>query len=163
MFKKIITIIVTILLLALMAGCSSSGKTETTTTSSLKSVREAAIGSTWVVKQVEITEGAEFSMVIKLTEVGSKVDGYFYIEKGNDIDFQISGNSVIYESQPVDAKTGVVTSDRFSFTSTQGQGIAYTLTFKSTAPSADKATKQTIFLEIIYPTTGTVYIPIGTK
>jgi hypothetical protein len=161
MLKKTIAVIITALLIAGIAGCS--GQTSTTSSSSVKPVREASVASGWVVKQMELTVGAELSLVITPLNNGEEVDGYFYIEKGTDIGFQISGNSLMYQSKPTDAKTGVVTSDRFSFTATQAQGIAYTLTFKSTAASAEKVTKQTVFMEIIYPSTSTVFQPAGTK
>lgn len=145
------------------AGCSSkTTKTENETPASLKIIREAKIGTLWEMKQVEISLDTEFTLDIKLSN-GSKVDGYFYIEKGNTIDFQISGNSIIYESTPPDIKNDTIISDRFSFTASQAQGNAYYLTFKVTPPAGTAKTKQTVFVEIIYPTEGSVFVPIGTK
>ena len=90
------------------------------------------------------------------------MDGYFYLEKGSDISFQIAGNSQIYESQPAGTKSDTITSDRFSFTASQAQGIAYFLTFN---PGSDTrvTNEDTVFLEIIYPATGSLSVPIGTK
>ncbi|MHB8105035.1 MAG: hypothetical protein ACYDG5_05800, partial [Dehalococcoidales bacterium] len=52
------------------------------------------------------------------------------------------------------------TSDRFTFTASQTQGIDYKLKLTLTGRGT---TEATVFLEIIYPVTGSVLVPIGTK
>jgi hypothetical protein len=161
MFRKIVCLLLAISLLS-AAGCSLASKateTSATTPASVKTVREAKISKTWIVKQLEIDLNTEVPIVLKLKD-GDKVDGYFYLEKGANIGFNISGSSLIYTSKP-DTDTTRVASDRFSFTATQDQGIAYTLTF-SANPGA-KSGDTTVYLELIYPATGTLLVPIGTK
>jgi hypothetical protein len=161
MLKKTL-IIIALMTLAFTLGCSSgTSTTEKTTPANLKIVRETKIGSEWMMRQVEINLETEFTVVIELSD-GGKVDGYFYLERGNNIDFQISGTSLIYESQPPDTKTTLINSDRFTFTASQAQGIAYNLKFKSN-PTAGGSSRQTVFLEIIYPVTGLVTVPLGTR
>jgi hypothetical protein len=143
-------------------GCglvSKAQETNTATPATVRTIRETIISKTWMMKQLEIDLNTEVPIVLKLKD-GDKVDGYFYLEKGANIGFNISGASPIYASKP-DAETTRVASDRFSFTSSQAQGIAYTLTF-SVNPGA-KSGETTVFLEIIYPVTGTLLVPIGTK
>ncbi|OGO17987.1 MAG: hypothetical protein A2Z15_00495 [Chloroflexi bacterium RBG_16_50_11] len=88
------------------------------------------------------------------------MDGYFYCVSGANVTFSISGNSLIYQS--VTPEDGVA-SDRFSFTASQGQGIAYTL--KLTPVNGNSAAKgeANVFLELIYPSTGEIFVPFGTK
>ncbi|OGO32235.1 MAG: hypothetical protein A2Z29_00400 [Chloroflexi bacterium RBG_16_56_11] len=161
MFKKLL-IVIAVIVLAGTWGCSSKSTTDKTTPATVKIVREARVGSLWEMKQVEISLEREFTLDIKLAD-GGKLDGYFYVEKGTDVDFQISGNSVIYQSAPPDEKTDTITSDRFSFTANQAQGLAYYLTFKAAPVPGGEETRQTIFMEIIYPVAGSVFVPIGTK
>ena len=161
MVKNVLSTIM-VLSMVFVLGCSSiSNVTNTSSPASLKTIREAKIGSEWEMKQLEITVATQTSILLKLAD-GDKVDGYFYLEKGNNIGFQITGNSLIYESKAQDAKSPQVTSDRFSFIASKEQGIAYTLTLSSTAGSSDQPDKETIFLEFIYPATGLVFIPIET-
>jgi hypothetical protein len=159
MSKKIL---IAILILSLVGalGCSSIQKTTTKSTTSIKTIREAGIGNEWTIKQMEITAVNEVSIVLKL-DTGDEVDGYFYLEKGNDIDFSIYGKSLIYESEATDTKNQYITSDRFSFTASKAQGIAYTLTFSSGTSSEQEST--TIFLELIYPASGTIWVPAESK
>jgi hypothetical protein len=161
MLRKILCLILALSLIC-VAGCSLVSKaqvTSTTTPASVRTVREATISKIWMIKQLEIDLNTEVPIVLKLKE-GDKVDGYFYLEKGTNIGFNVSGSSLIYTSKP-DAETTRVASDRFSFTANQAQGIAYTLAF-SANPGA-KNGETTVFLEIIYPVTGTLLVPIGTK
>ena len=166
MVKKalsIISIIIMLIALVSILGCSlTSNTTNPSAPASIKTIREAKIGSEWAMKQLEITEGIEVSILLKIAD-GDKVDGYFYVEKGNGVGFRITGNSLIYESADQDTKNpSVVTSDRFSFVASQEQGIAYTLTLSNTADSINEKSNTTIFLEIIYPASGSIFIPIET-
>ena len=162
MVKKAIGILVILSLIGII-GCSSAPGTSTPAQpASVKTVREAEIASAWTMKQMEINSESEISIVLKLAD-GNKVDGYYYLEKGSNISFQISGISLIYESKPAGGKSDAITSDRFSFTATQAQGIAYTLTLKASGNASKEKTGTTVFLEIIYPAAGSLYVPIGTK
>jgi hypothetical protein len=109
---------------------------------------------------MEIDLTGEFPMVLKLKD-GDKVDGYFYLEKGISVGLNISGNSSIYTSKSLD--TIGITSDRFSFTASKDQGIAYTLTFNAAAGGSGENSGATVFLELIYPSSGLLLVPEGTK
>ena len=163
MLKKILVIAIALMLIGLV-GCSAISKsatTETTPPASIRAVREAKIGKTWIVKQLEIDLQSDVAIILKLKE-GDKVDGYYYMEKGDTAGLNISGNSLIYSARAPDADTRL-TSDRFSFTASQAQGVAYTLTFSPGPAGGSKAGTTTIFLELIYPATGSLFIPLGTK
>jgi hypothetical protein len=160
MLKKILCVIAAVAILGL-TGCDLVSKaTETTTTvpASVTKIREAEIGKVWKLRQMEIDLKTAVSIVLTLKD-GDKVDGYFYLVKGDSVGFKITGTSLIYVSQPPDATTTAITSDRFSFTAAQGQGTAYTLTFSP----AGKDAGMTLFLELVYPTTGSLFVPFGTK
>jgi hypothetical protein len=161
MLKKIIGILVILSLIGIV-GCSSGSKSSTAgQPATVRTIREATISSNWTMKQMEINSAAEITLVLTLAN-GDKVDGFYYLEKGTETAFKVSGNSLIYTSKAADIKTGI-TSDRFSFAATQAQGIAYTLTLNAGADAAKEKNSTTIFLEIIYPSTGSLYVPIGTK
>ncbi|MGD1120169.1 MAG: hypothetical protein ABR886_11910 [Dehalococcoidales bacterium] len=161
MVKKIIGILV-ILSLVGIAGCSSGSKTSTATpAASVKILREAGIASAWTMRQLEINSSSEISLVLMLAN-GDKVDGFYYLEKGTDTAFQVSGTSLIYESKAT-GKSDAITSDRFSFSATQAQGLAYSLTLNAGMDAGKDKTQNTIFLEIIYPSTASLNVPIGTK
>lgn len=160
MFKKIFCVIAAVSILGL-TGCSLVSKaTETTTAApaSLTKIREAEIAKVWKMRQMEIDLKTDVSIVLTLKD-GDRVDGYFYLVKGDSVGFKISGTSPIYVSQPPDSTTTSITSDRFSFIANQGQGTAYTLTFSP----GGKNTEMTVFLEVIYPITGSLFVPFGTK
>jgi hypothetical protein len=162
MIKKVIFILIILALIGTL-GCSLSSRTTTTAApASVKTIREAGIASAWAMKQLEINLESELSIVLKLA-AGDKVDGYYYLEKGDNIGFKITGNSLIYESEAQDAKAQSITSDRFSFTASQDQGIAYTLTLSAVGNTDKNTVVPTVFLEIIYPASASVYVPIGTK
>jgi len=92
-----------------------------------------------------------------------EVDGYFYLESGSITDFQITGKSLIYSAQAQGTPVpGGISSARFSFIASQAQGTTYTLTFSNADDDGNARTKKTIFMEIIYPTTGSLFIPVET-
>ncbi len=162
MVKKVLIILMAVSLIAVL-GCVFTSKTTTTPApASIKKVREAQINKAWSMKQMEIELENEIPLTLILKD-GDKVDGYFYVEKGDNIGFNVSGNSLIYTSKPPDTETKSITSDRFSFTASQTQGIAYILTFNTSANVSGKQVKATVFMEIIYPSTGSLSIPYGTK
>lgn len=164
MIKKLLYVIAAISLL-FTTGCTLIEKaTETSTTppASVRNIREAEIAKVWKIRQMEVNLESDVSMVLTLKN-GDKVEGYFYLLKGDNINFSIAGTSPIYTSRPPDATTTRVTSDRFSFTANQGQGVAYTLTLSPVASTNGKNSETTVFLELIYPVTGSLFVPIGTK
>ena len=163
MVKKIIRVVM-VLSLVFIIGCAeisdlTQDLTGSSKSGSLEILKTAQLESKWEMKQMRIgvEAGEETLILLKLDDM-DKVDGYFYLEKGDDIDFSITGNSLIYEAQAPEEAEGV-TSDRFTFVASQIQGNTYTLAFRSTAAD-DTQTKVTVFLEIIYPVTGSVFIPV---
>ncbi len=162
MIRRILTVIM-VLSLVFVVGCSELNLTQRPSGPSHEIVRKATLGSKWQMYQIRIDEaaGEELTILLKLVD-GDKVDGYFYLEKGNNVDFQITANSLIYKSQPQDVTKGI-SSDRFAFTASTTQGISYTLTFRNTASADEKQAKTTIFLEVIYPATASIFTPLDKK
>jgi hypothetical protein len=158
MFKKLLIIAVLLSLVGVL-GCST---TSGTVPASVKIVREAEIASKWAVKQMEINLEAETSIVLKLA-VGDKVDGYFYCVKGDNVTFSISGTSLFYESKAPVTEEKNVASDRFSFTASKAQGIAYTLKLNAVSANNEKKPAATVFIEFINPANSEVFVPFGTK
>jgi len=156
MIKKSLIAAVLLSLVGVL-GCTSAATTKTP--ASVKSIREAEIATAWTMQQMEISVKSEVTIILNLAN-GDKVDGYFYIESGTSINFTITGNSLIYQS-PVTAQG--TQSDRFSFTAGLAQGVAYTLRFTPMANGTQQPADSTIFLELIYPATGEIYVPFGTK
>jgi hypothetical protein len=164
MIKKIFCIIAAVSILG-ATGCSLASKaTESVTTApaSVRTVREAEIAKVWKVRQMEIDLETDVPIVLTLKD-GETVEGYYYVTKGDNVGFKIAGVSSIYVSQPPDAKTKNITSDKFSFTANQGQGVAYTLTLSPGTDSKGNPQPTTVFLEIIYPVAASLFVPIGTK
>lgn len=162
MFRKILCLIIVLSLVG-AAGCSlvsKSTETNTATPATVRTVRDAKIGKTLLVKHLEIDLATSFSIVLVLKD-GDNVEGFFYLLKGDNVSVTISGISPIYTFKTTDTETPRITSDKYSFTASQAQGIAYTITL-STNPGA-KNSETTVFLEIIYPVTGSLNVPIGTK
>lgn len=159
MLKKVIIGALLVIILLAALGCPSA-KTETTTSpANVKTIRETTIAPDWAMKQMEITLEGETKIVLTLAN-GDEVDGYFYLISGENISFSISGTSLIYESKATGTGENSVSSDRFSFTASQTQGIAYTLKLK---PAGDEEAGATVLIELIYPATGEIFIPIGTQ
>jgi uncharacterized secreted protein with C-terminal beta-propeller domain len=150
MFKKAVIALLLLSLVFSIFGCTSSNNSTTKTPASIEYIREAKIASIWQMKQVQLNFTTETSITIELA-AGDKVDGYFYVVGEGTISFTITGISQIY------ASPSGTTSDRFSFTASQEQGIDYKLKFTVGGSEA------TVFLELIYPATGEVLVPIGTK
>jgi hypothetical protein len=162
MFRKILCLLLAISLVS-VTGCSLVSKaqeTNTATPASVRTVREAKIGKTLLVKQLEIDLKAEVSIILELKD-GDKVKGFFYLLKGDNVVLNISGLSPIYTFKTTDSESPRITSDEYAFTASQAQGIFYKLTLS--ANPGTKNSETTIFLEIIYPVTGSLSVPIGTK
>jgi len=148
-----------ILSLIFVIGCSAiSGQENTPSPGNIKVLREAELGPEWNMKQMNVTVdgGGKASVLLRLAD-GNKVDGFFYLEKGG-IEFSITADSLIYESNGTESKE--VVSDRFAFTASRAQGSTYVLNFTN---NDNEQGKVTVFLEVIYPVTGSVFIPIETK
>jgi hypothetical protein len=166
MLKKLACIILALTLLGI-SGCSLAEKANSTSASattpaSVRTVKEFTINKVWAVKQLEIDLVKEIAIELKLKD-GDKVDGYFSVVKGSITGFNISGVSSIYASKSTDTETLRINSDRFSITASQGQGGSYTLTFNAATSADGKSNETTVYLELIYPATGSLYVPYGTK
>ncbi len=156
MIKRII-IVILLLLLLLLLGCEeisslTQDMSQTSSSTNLKIVKAVELGSEWEMKQMSFGVGAgdEVAILLKLSD-GDKVDGYFYLEKGDEIDFRITGKTLLYKS---------LVQDRFSFVASQAQGDTYNLAFRSAADEDDQQAKVTVFLEVIYPIDGSIYVPV---
>ncbi|MBI4285351.1 MAG: hypothetical protein HY670_05575 [Chloroflexi bacterium] len=162
MTRRILIGILVTLIVVSFVGCSGIGVTNPSK-GTLQIVRRSELGTKWEMKQAELEIGAgeEYSILLRLAE-GDKVDGFFFVEKGANVDFVINGDSVIYRSKPSDT-AGTVLSDRFSFAASKAQGTAYSLTFRNTADKADTRAKMTVFTEIIYPNSSSIFIPFETR
>jgi hypothetical protein len=156
--------IVAISCIAMLAALFTSGCSALSSTSeaSAKILRQSPIGAKWQMYQLQLTvpAGSNIPVVLELAE-GSQVDGYFYVESGdNSIDFTITGLSQMYKSTLTNMPTGTPVSDRFSFTASQAaQGLSYNLTFTNNNAATSK-TKSTIFLEVMYPGDGPLLVPM---
>lgn len=163
---KCILVVVIVLSLLSVLGCSEISEltqdlTDTSSQASFEILREARLGSEWKMSQVriELEAGDEFSILLNLAD-GDKADGYFYLEEGDDIDFLIEGNSLIYQSEPLNMETAKISSDRFLFVATQAQGTTYTLIFRNPSDDSEGQPKVTVFVEIIYPATSSMFLPL---
>ncbi|UCG10274.1 MAG: hypothetical protein JSW30_06100, partial [Dehalococcoidia bacterium] len=155
-----------VLPLVLLLGCEELGglgeDLTQPTAKEPKIARSATLEAKWAVNQIELQVAAdqEIEILLRLSEQ-DKVDGYFYIEDGGITDFEISGNSPIYSAREQGALTPEgINSARFSFVATQSQGNTYTLTFSN---SGENRKKQTVFLELIYPLDGSLFLPVAAE
>lgn len=162
MRRRLFVIVLSIASMAVLnAGCSSSTGVSSTPKPSQEILRQNSIGTDWQMYQIRliIPYGTSSPVLLKLTE-GDKVDGYFYLEKGSNVDFGINADTPLYHSTP--NASGNVSSDRFSFTASHEQGSTYSLQFSAT----DNTTKQAVvFLEVMYPAKNSfaVFVPLETK
>jgi len=157
--KRIISIIM-IAVLLVIPGCTEiSGllDTSTMTTPGPDIIRRAEIGTDLQMDQVRVAIAAndESAVLLRLNN-GDSVDGYFYLEKGEDIEVHIEAESRIYEfSSLAPGETAGITSDRFFFIAKQGQAAVYTFTFSNPTD-----TEEIVFLEILYPRHGSLFFPV---
>jgi len=158
--KGVLTVAIVLSLVSVL-GCSEiAGLTKSSSQQGPDIVRRAELAEKWQMDQtrVRVVAGDESLVLLRLT-YGDKVEGYFYLEKGEDITFQIAGNSLMYEAQaPGTEVPAKLTSDRFAFVAIQEQGTTYTLTFRNTTDN-----DAVVFLELIYPVNGSLSFPIAAK
>jgi hypothetical protein len=158
MWKKVIIATILLSFLFPLSGCEEiSDLTQSASTSASQSDLEieksVKLGSTWQMKQIDfkVEAGQEVAILLKLPE-GGKVDGFFYMEKGDTVDFRITGKSQFYRSN---------VADRFSFTASQSEGDTYNLLFRNTADEDETQKSITVSLEVIYPLKGEIYVPVA--
>lgn len=157
MRQKIITAIIFLTLLLPLLGCAeiselTQGSATSSSQTNIEIEKSVELGSTWQMKQISFKVGAgqEVAILLKLAD-GDKVDGFFYLEKGDTIDFRITGKTQLYRSAEA---------TRFSFTAGQAQSDTYNLLFRNTAGEDESQKSITVFLEVIYPLKGELYIPV---
>jgi len=154
-----------IALISLPACSQIRGVTDSSPIVKPSIVRQAELGSKWVMQQmaIEVPAGQEVKILLKLADQ-DRVDGYFYLEnKDDDIEFQVMADTLVYESRGDNVKTpGKVSSDRFTIIASRAQGSTYTLIFRN-PDEASKKTRVSIFSEIVYPATASVFTEIKVK
>lgn len=157
MRKKVIVAIFLLSLLIPFSGCEeisdlTQGVSTSTSQANLKIEKSVELGSAWQMKQISFRVGAgeEVAILLKLSD-GDKVDGFFYLEKGDTCDFRITGKTQLYRSAEA---------NRFSFTAGQAQSDTYNLLFRNTAEEDESQKSITVFLEVIYPLSGEIYVPV---
>ncbi|MDO9334344.1 MAG: hypothetical protein Q7T57_07485 [Dehalococcoidales bacterium] len=161
MIRKILALgLVFIIVLTMFAGCSGSSKE--TPTGKYEILRKAVLGGKWQMYQfrLKMEPGSEFDIDLLDLVIGDKVDGYFYPETENGATVEIiAGANVIYKIEPAGIPAGGTMSDRFSFVANQPLGTAHVLKF------TNNGTEKTVsvFVEIIYPTTGKIRGPLDVK
>lgn len=158
MLKKVIVAITLPILFLSLLGCEEiSDLTQEVSRSSsqanLDIAKSVELGSAWQMKQIsfKVDAGQEVAILLKLDD-GDKVDGFFYLEKGDTIDFRITGKSQLFYATEA---------NRFSFTASQEQGDTYTLLSRNTADEDESKKSITVFLEVIYPLKGEIYVPVA--
>ncbi|MEE8318283.1 MAG: hypothetical protein V3R36_01455 [Dehalococcoidales bacterium] len=168
MAGKIVLVLMVLSLLS-VTGCDElSSLTQGTTPSSsadLKIIKAVELGEGWEMKQLsfKVAAGDEMAILMKLSDE-NEVDGYYYLEKGGDIDFIITAKELVYRS-PVrpnedDEKPD---SDRFSFVASETDGDTYTLTFRNPADDEESSADASVYLEVIYPVSASLYMPVADK
>ncbi len=168
MAGKIVLVLMVLSLLS-VTGCDElSILTQGTTPSSsadLKIIKAVELGEGWEMKQLsfKVAAGDEMAILMKLSDE-NEVDGYYYLEKGGDIDFIITAKELVYRS-PVrpnedDEKPD---SDRFSFVASEADGDTYTLTFRNPADDEESSADASVYLEVIYPVSASLYMPVADK
>ncbi len=158
---KIVLAIMVVVQVTSILGCSQiSDLPQLSSPNAPGIVRGAELGGEWRMDQLRVNvDAGDEALVLLRVDSGDEIDGYFYIEKGEDINFQIIGDSLIYEFSAEDTEdSSTVASDRFSFIATPAEGNTYTLTFRN--PADDGKMKVTVFLEVIYPMGGSLFTPI---
>jgi hypothetical protein len=157
MMKKILAALILLSLLVVTVGCNQTSAQPKASSSVSTVVKTVELTDKWQMNQMrlEVKSNDELQLLLKMAP-GDQADGYFYLEKGKSANFSISGSSLLYSSQAPQLY-GQITSDRFTFTASQSQGTTYTLAFQNSTDSS-----ITLFLELIYPSTGSVYAPVKT-
>jgi len=156
--RKVIVFVLILATLTSFLGCS--GSTSKQQIGQHEIVRDAVLNTTWQLYQIRVTldAGSQFDVLLTLTDA-DRVDGYFYSEKGTGAILRVrSGSNIVYQSQPA-GESKNLPSDRFSFTANQGQGNTYVLNLTN----ANTDNKSIVFLEILYPATASIYIPLESK
>ena len=146
------------LLLTLVTGCAGA-TTGPAAKPKQEILRKSVIGTDWQMYQLRITlpSGTGFPVLLKLAD-GDRTDGYFYLEKGSNVDFSVTADSQIYRSTK--QASGKINSDRFSFTASKALGSTYIL--QLTNSTLNSTEPQVVFMEVIYPVKGSVYVPLET-
>jgi len=159
--RRAILIVMLISLTVFTYGCSGINIFSNSAASS-KILRESKIGTKYQMYQIEVSlsAGGALPIILELAD-GDKVDGYFYVEKGDDsVAFDITtGATAVYKSDFKNLPTDTPVSDRFSFNASMAQGGSYVLKLSNTSDAAKKS-KSTIFFEVIYPGTDPIFTPI---
>ncbi len=159
--NKFFTALILVLVAAVSVGCSGNGSKNTTPKGKYEILRKAVLGNTWQMYQIRVTleSGSDFD--IDLLDLGGtdKVDGYFYPEKGVGASLEISaGTNILYKADTTTVALGGTLSDRFSFTANQPTGTAYVIAFHNGGTDT-----VNIFVELIFPKTGSIRGPIDLK
>jgi hypothetical protein len=156
MRQKVLIAIILLTLLLPLTGCEeisglTQGATKSSSQANLEIEKSVELGETWQMKQLsfKVNAGQEVAILLKLSD-GDKADGFFYLEKGDTVDFRITGKTQLYRSDAA---------NRFSFTASQAQGDTYSLLFRNTAEEESQKS-ITVSLEVIYPLKGEIYVPV---
>jgi hypothetical protein len=149
---KIISTGMILLALLLSTGCdqiANIGGGGTTSTEGPDIVRQEDLGDDWQMAQmrVSVPAGEDNSVLLRVKQ-GDEVDGYYFLEKGEDIRFELIGDAVIYQSPGI--------SDRFTFIVPETVVTTYTLTFSNPTER-----EEIVFLEVIFPIEADLFFPIS--
>jgi hypothetical protein len=163
--RRVILIAALVSTLALLTfGCSSASSNifKSSTDASAKILRQTKLSTQYQLFQLEITlpASSEMPIILELAN-GDKVDGYFYVVKGDDsLAFDISANNtMMYKSDFKSLPTDTPVSDRFSFTATTALGKSYLINLVNTSNSSSN-TKSTVYFEVIYPGDNPIFTPL---